>query len=123
MFVSLDLIGITAALAKELQTKMATALEWPGGDASRIMISCTHTHTGPQTNGQFLGMGHATEAYMEQLTASIVEAALQANADVKPARLLHRQTPVSGISINRRQRVATGENDDATAAAAKKVKW
>ena len=69
ILISLDLIGTSAEFAKKCQKEIAIALNWPSSFAyeDRIVVSCTHTHTGPQTNQYFIGMGHATDKYMLEL--------------------------------------------------------
>ena len=105
IIVSLDLIGTTAEYARRVQSKVLKTLGWAPSCRKQILVCCTHTHTGPQTNGNFIGMGFASDAYMDFLESSIADAAKAAKDTATFSRVLHKRIPVSGIAINRRQRV------------------
>ena len=74
ILISLDLVGTSVPFAKQCQNEIAQALNWPTNSTcrERIIISCTHTHTGPQTNSYFIGMGHASDAYMSHLIKNAI---------------------------------------------------
>ena len=62
---SLDLIGISSRTSAELAAVVSDATGIPPGPALSVFVSCTHTHTGPQTHSSFIGMSHASdEEYM-----------------------------------------------------------
>ena len=80
VIVSFDLIGISAEfMLCKCQYHAAEAVnDFLGNapattDLSGIVVACTHTHTGPQTNEYFIGMGHANEQYMDSLLNAMLE--------------------------------------------------
>jgi hypothetical protein len=110
IIISLDLIGTTADYASRVRTTILSALRWDPSCKKQVLVCCTHTHTGPQTNHNFIGMGFASDDYMNFLESSIVDAAKHAKNAATLSRVLHKRVPVSGVAINRRQRVT----EDAT---------
>ena len=106
--VSLDLIGLTAKTCQLIKNDLIAAVQGPLTlSSSSIMISCTHTHTGPQTHQSFIGMGHADkDVYIASiLRTGIVTAFQESIATLTPATMYHGKTrPLTQVSINRRQR-------------------
>lgn len=66
----------------------------------RLMVACTHTHSGPETGG-LIGWGQPDQPWLELLPARIAEAAVAAVNDLRPAALSHAQVPCEGIGVNR----------------------
>ncbi len=101
-----DLIGIATDLKQAIRQK---ASEKTGIPASNIVISATHSHTGPDyTKELYLKLAGTRQdpgraAYIDQLIGGPVEAIAQADATARPAALesgsVAQQTPVS---FNRR---------------------
>ena len=100
-----DLIEITAELAAEVRF---LAEKSTGILASQIMISATHSHTGPvilssanmyTTEGR---MGDLLRGYMEELPGLIVECIVRANDRIQPASLSFGRGVEETISFNRR---------------------
>jgi neutral ceramidase len=126
ILISLDLVGTSAQFANQCQKEIALALNWPTNSTcrERIIISCTHTHTGPQTNPYFIGMGHASDAYMSQLMKSICLTVKMAIDNLDYCKGYHVKTNnFDDISINRRQRRNYGDNSDSTTNVKQNVKW
>ena len=115
ILISLDLIGTSAEFAKKCQKEIAIALNWPSSFAyeDRIVVSCTHTHTGPQTNQYFIGMGHATDKYMLELIETIVLTVNDAIKNREYCRIYYVKTrDFEDIAINRRQRCNNDNNNN-----------
>lgn len=66
----------------------------------RVMINCTHTHSGPETGG-LIGWGQPDAPYIELLPDRIATAAIAAVEHLQPATLSHAEVPCSGIGYNR----------------------
>ena len=75
--------------------------ETTGVPAERVVVHCTHTHSGPSTGGPLTGWGEADPPYVELLPARIAAAAIGAVEDLRPATLSHATVPCEGIGINR----------------------
>jgi len=104
-FVALDLAvlpkePIAEALGiVESKTRMA-----PGN----VMVACTHTHNGPYTGPIFGSEEGLDPDYMAALPASIAEAVVSADADLRPAELGVGDGEETGIQHYRRVRLRDG---------------
>lgn len=78
----------------------ALVQEATGVPAERIIVHCTHTHSGPETGG-LIGWGQADQPWLELLPGRIAAAAIAALEDLRPATLSHAQVPCEGIGVNR----------------------
>lgn len=109
--VSLDLIGTTRDLVEDARRATAKVTAIPG-DA--VMISATHTHTGPVIAGRgssdaALG-GHSDLArrYRAELPTKIAEAVRLAESRLQPAKLAVAHGHESSIAFNRRFHMKDG---------------
>lgn len=82
--VGLDLIQIPRDLA---DAAIAEASRRTGIDPGTIIISCSHTHTGPYTCGGQLGNAGVDAAYVATLPGRIAESIAQAASAAQPATL------------------------------------
>lgn len=71
-----------------------------------VMISCTHTHTGPVTS-ENRGV-HPDQAYMNWLPVRIADAVGIACSRLAPARVASGSADVEGVCFNRRFRMRDG---------------
>jgi hypothetical protein len=78
-----DLIGFAIPYSDDVRRRIARACDT---SAERVMLACTHTHSGPNTGG-LLAMGTVDGRYMAQLPNLIVEACTRAVADLAPAEI------------------------------------
>jgi hypothetical protein len=114
--VSLDVAVLVTATARALRREVGEAI---GTTAGRVMIGCTHTHSGPDLSEIDVGYETGEKArpetrgadspegrYFETLRAKAVEAAVRAAGLLYPVRA-EAQEAALGIGYNRR--VATGE--------------
>jgi hypothetical protein len=79
--VSCDLIGFTVPYSDAVRRRIAAACDTA---PERVMLACTHTHSGPNTGG-LIAMGDVDDDYMAGLPDRIVEACTRATADLAPA--------------------------------------
>jgi len=97
VIVSNDLVVIYRDTAEQVCALVAAATGVP---PDRVMVHCTHTHSGPETGG-LIGWGQPDQPYLELLPGRIAAAAIAAVRDLRPAGLSHAQVPCEGIGVNR----------------------
>ncbi len=78
----------------------ALVQEATGVAPERVMVHCTHTHSGPGTGG-LIGWGEPDQPWLELLPGRIAAAAIAAVRDLRPATLSHARVPCEGIGYNR----------------------
>jgi hypothetical protein len=92
----LDLVGLSADRSAALRLAVSAATGVP---AHRVLPSCTHTHSGPDT---LLGMD-LYDGYAGLLAAGAVAAARDAVASLAPASIGAASVPLpAGLAVNRR---------------------
>jgi neutral ceramidase len=103
--VALDLISTTRGLVEETRALVEKQTGIPG---KNVMISATHSHTGPvlwdnSPRADVLG-GNSQIArdYIKELPAKIAEAVKKADAARKPARVSFAAGREEGLAFNRR---------------------
>jgi len=80
---SLDLLGY---FQDDADVALARAVaEAAGMDARDVVVSCTHTHAGPETPGSLLADVPKNHAYLEKLTTALVDCAREAKDAAHPA--------------------------------------
>jgi hypothetical protein len=110
-FVVLDLISTTRSIVdqarKEIQKR--TAIK-----PANVMISATHTHTGPELKGRgrrtddLTGKNDSIAQYVDQLPALIADSVKAADAKLAPARLTAAIGREERLSYNRRFKMRDG---------------
>jgi hypothetical protein len=100
---SLDIIGLEVAAADRIRDEAGRALGLP---RENVLLSCTHTHTGPATQ-PLPGIGEIDPAYVETLPAAVASACSAAVTDATEADLLFGFESLEPIGFNRR----TGDFD------------
>jgi len=91
-----DLIG----LGKDFIEDTRRLIEAETGiDGNNVMITCTHTHSGPITDSLFPDL----DAWMKVLSKKIKGAVAAANRNLKEAKIGFNRGSVEGIVINRRK--------------------
>ncbi len=98
MMISCDLIGLPIEYCDRLRSGIAQTIGLP---VERVLIACTHTHSGPATQSM-AGLGEVSPAYMESLAKNISSAAEEAAASPKRARLRTVFEAIEPIGYNRR---------------------
>lgn len=97
LLLSLDLLGLNWDLYREITDQAAAAA---GLDPARVLVSCTHTHSGPST-ASLGGFGDADPAYLATLPGLGAEAAAAAIGDLHPVRLGTAHGSVQALGFNR----------------------
>ena len=97
ILVTADLVGITRETAMRVAAQVA---EQTDVDESAVMITCSHTHSGPAMPC-LPCLGRFDAAYLDTLERRLVEVAISAWARRVPARWACTRAPTS-IAINRR---------------------
>ena len=98
VIVSCDLLGIDAADTERIRRQVQQAAGLAG---EALLISCTHTHSGPDTLARCIGWGGYDPPYTHLLPRRIARAAIQALEALSPARLQHAEAPCEGMGVNR----------------------
>lgn len=106
VLISADLLGIIAKDAKTYREKIA---EENGIPQEAIYLSCTHTHTGPQTHSQVFGdLEEKWHFYIDFLASRLSDAVGLALQDLKPAKMGWAVTELDNIAHKRRFRMKDG---------------
>ena len=105
--VALDLITTPRELVEDARREIERATHVP---AASVMISATHSHTGPvlDRNSPFGGRSELVARYRAELPAKIADAVGQAKTHMVPARLSAARGLESAIAFNRRYHMKDG---------------
>jgi neutral ceramidase len=99
VIVSLDSIGDGIGLTDSIRN---LASERTGIPREKVMVSCTHTHTAPETYGL---CGHTVdERWLEDAANKVAFAIVQAYRNLEPATMRVGTTRTEGLVVNRRAR-------------------
>ena len=104
---ALDLCNPSVQMVTDWRNKIAEAI---GASPSHVMVNLSHTHSGPPFPGrtpEFCFQADLIDRYYDFMVPRIVESAVQANEQLKPARLAHGEGE-SHIGINRREMGSDG---------------
>jgi len=101
--VSCDVILLTTDTAREVRE---AAAQRTGIPAEHIIVSATHTHSGPSTMA-ILGAA-SDHGYIESMKDGIVEAIAAARGQARPGRLEVAQGTLAGYAFNRRFLMSDG---------------
>lgn len=111
--VSLDILGLQEQDARALRQRLAEAIALP---TDHIMITCTHTHSGPDTlrilSPTDARASHDREQllpWMELLFEQAVSATQRAMAAAVPSRMCLQKLDNESLPKNRRLRLRSGE--------------
>lgn len=100
--ISYDLCGMNTKLANAIREKVAAYVDCP---PENVVLSCTHTHTGPNV----VNMSHDyDEQYVQVLTSLTVHAAGLAKNDLVEAKMFIGAKEAKGISFCRRYLMKDG---------------
>jgi hypothetical protein len=96
--VACDLVGITREDTERARARVTQATGLP---REAMMVSCSHTHSGPDTCPTRIGWGGYDPPYMELLSHRVARAAVAAIGALQEATLSHAEVPCEGIGLNR----------------------
>jgi hypothetical protein len=104
LFVANDVLYVSKALVRRVRQRIASQTGVP---ESHIMITATHTHSGPVTVNCLCSANDrvvppADPEYLQRLEDGIVAAALEAHRSAQPARLGLAVADATGVGTNRR---------------------
>jgi hypothetical protein len=97
ILVSCDLVGVPDWITRRVRELVH---ERTGLAPDRLMLACTHTHSGPNTGG-FTGWGEPDKPYLEILPQRMAKACLAALDNLQDAELSRATVPCEGIGLNR----------------------
>ncbi len=95
VIVSCDVLGFDVPVAEEIRRCVGRAC---GIEASNVLLACTHTHSGPASMSS---PEELNRVWLAETKTKIVDLTCGLVATLKPARLRHGSTTVSGIGYNR----------------------
>lgn len=105
VLVTLDLCGIGRELSLKIRGRLKSEL---GIERDHVVLSCSHTHSGPVVGDNLIGMYPMNDAqrqvvveYAQFLSDSIVEVTTQAVKNLRPAKLAWG-TGRADFAVNRR---------------------
>jgi len=98
MMIAVDILFLNSKTICEIRKKIATTTVLK---ESNILISCTHTHSGPETLSRAWKTGIIDVEYMDLLKENIVKAGVKAATAKKSAKLAVTSVNVSGVGCNR----------------------
>ena len=98
VLVSNDLIGVNLDLTRRVRELVGRAT---GLAPEALLVHCTHTHSGPNTDRHLYGWGVLDDPYLEILPQRIAAACLGALSRRQEATLSHAEVPCEGIALNR----------------------
>ena len=114
VFVSTDLIGVPATMAKFVSAAVA---KQHGIPRANIMLTCSHTHCGPAMDDMLSHMLAMKESdwvlvrkNQVQLNAKVIAVVASAIGDLKPAKLSVGNGK-TGFAVNRRKPIGEGPVD------------
>ncbi len=104
LFIANDIIFVDKELCGRVRSRISEAT---GMDAGSIMVSATHTHSGPITVNYLSNVNDpivpkADPGYLELLEAGIVKAGIEAVQSSRPARAGMVVADAKGVGTNRR---------------------
>jgi hypothetical protein len=97
LLLGLDLLGLSPELYAAIAAEAAAAA---GLDGERVLVSCTHTHSGPATSS-VEGWGQTEPAYIDSVPVQCATAAAEAIAALHPVRIGMAQSTVPALGFNR----------------------
>ena len=100
LIISCDLIGFSVSQADRIRAQVSAGLGLPH---QNILLTCTHTHSGPAT-AALAGLGRVDFRYLRRLPWAILEAADLARRSAATAELGWVMEAVEPIGFNRRRK-------------------
>jgi neutral ceramidase len=97
--VTADLVSFPNAMVREIRAKVSAMTGIP---QEAVMLSSSHTHSGPSLDDNYGGQGTAPKHYWNTLVDAIAGAVYAAWLDRRVSRVGFTSGPVEGIGVNRR---------------------
>ncbi len=104
IFISADVIFVSREIVARVRERIASST---GVDSASVLVSATHTHSGPITVKHLSNRGDPVvpdpdPGYVARLENLLVEAAARAHASARPAAAGLARADAAGIGTNRR---------------------
>lgn len=99
VLLTLDVVGVPTPMARQVRERIAAAI---GTAPDHVMVSASHTHSGPVLEASLDTIGLASEHYRATLADDLVGAAVAAAKRRGPVRLEAGAGRIEGIGRNRR---------------------
>ncbi|MGB1556423.1 MAG: hypothetical protein ACPHCJ_01440, partial [Oceanococcaceae bacterium] len=109
LFLTLDAIGAGNIIQNSLKAAVSAAIGIP---EDNILFGQTHTHAGADLQGLW---GGVPQSWIDSLYLQAVEAAVQAQAELRPVQLDYRRSELEQFNNYRRPRVFQDIDADTTA--------
>jgi len=100
LIINCDLLGLSVSRADSVRSQVGATLGLP---ARNILLTCTHTHSGPATEAM-PGLGRVNQVFMRHLPRAIVKAAEMAATSSEKSEFGFAVEAVEPIGFNRRRR-------------------
>ena len=111
LFMTADLVGLHHDEVAEIRTAVGSHTGIP---REAVMVSCSHTHSGPATHC-LRYLGQQDQAYLDEMKGKLVGAAVRARETARSALAGACRQPVS-VGVNRRElrdgRIVLGVNEE-----------
>lgn len=95
--VSCDVLAVSRELTHSVRREVEAGTGIPG---PHIMVSATHTHSGPAVP-RLIGWGNQDPEYLSKLPGLVAGALIAASKNVQPVETFYGEVPVEGIGKNR----------------------
>ncbi len=104
LFVGCDLIWVPRPVTRKIRSELSRSLGLP---IESIMVTATHTHSGPVTNRMLSNTADPVvpepdAGYVEKVAQGVIDAAARAKAAAQPATLSFAEADGAGLGGNRR---------------------
>ncbi len=100
--VSADILGWDSAVMANIRNQVENKLGFSG---ENILFNATHTHSGPTTQTNTVGIGVVSESYNQYLISQTFDCMQGAFNQREEMTLYHGTADASGIALNRRKEV------------------
>jgi len=102
LWLSVDLVGVDPTMVAEVRSRLAD----PGGALPTLIVSASHTHSGPGAYAEstfwgFLAVDRESPAVRKAIVDGMERAAREAERRRAPARLSWGKTTVTGVATSR----------------------
>ena len=102
LWLSVDLVGVDPTMVAEVRSRLAD----PGGEPPTLIVSASHTHSGPGAYADsafwgFLAADRESPAVRKAILDGMERAAREAERRGAPARLSWGKTTVTGVATSR----------------------
>lgn len=108
-----DIIGFDAALSNDIKSSLATR---HGISHASILLCASHTHSGPQTCQQMIGVGQYIPEVVAGIRSEVLAGVISARSALEHVNIDLARGHCEGYSINRRKvidgRATSGPNPD-----------